>query len=150
MRAALRAFRGLPHRTQVISKAGGVSWINDSKATNVGAAIAAVRGLGDRLVLIAGGDGKGADFAPLATALRARVRGVVLLGKDAPKLAEVLEGVAPVQVVASMADAVEAAGRIAKPGDTVLLSPACSSLDMFENFAARGEAFRRAVQELDA
>ena len=74
----------------------------------------------------------------------------MLLGKDAPKLAEVLEGVAPVQVVASMADAVEAAGRIAKPGDTVLLSPACSSLDMFENFAARGEAFRRAVQELDA
>ena len=150
MRAALRAYRGLPHRTQLISKASGVSWINDSKATNVGAAIAAARGLGDRLVLIAGGDGKGADFTPLATALRGRVRGVVLLGQDAPKLAAAFEGVAPVRMVASMADAVEAAGEIAKPGDTVLLSPACSSLDMYDSFAARGDAFRRAVQEFDA
>ncbi|UCC15222.1 MAG: UDP-N-acetylmuramoyl-L-alanine--D-glutamate ligase [Gammaproteobacteria bacterium] len=149
MLAALRAYRGLPHRTQLVSEAGGISWINDSKATNVGAAMAAVRGLGDRLVLIAGGDGKGADFLPLAAALRGRVRGIVLLGQDAAKLAEALEGIAPIEMVSSMATAVEAARNIARPGDTVLLSPACSSLDMFESFAARGEAFRRAVQEAD-
>ena len=83
-------------------------------------------------------------------ALRVRVRGVVLLGQDAPKLAAAFEGVAPVRMVASMADAVEAAGEIAKPGDTVLLSPACSSLDLYDSFAARGDAFRRAVQEFDA
>jgi UDP-N-acetylmuramoylalanine--D-glutamate ligase len=144
---ALRAYRGLPHRTQLVAEIHGVRWVDDSKATNVGAAIAAIRGMESPLVLIAGGDGKGADFTPLAEALQGRARAVVLLGRDAPLLAKAIGNTVPWEVVDSMTAAVDAARRLAKSGDVVLLSPACASLDMYSSYAARGEAFRAAVME---
>lgn len=145
--AALRGYRGLPHRTQLVADIDGIRWIDDSKATNVGAAIAAIRGMDAPLVLVAGGDGKGADFSPLAEAVRGRVKAVVLLGRDAPLLAEAIGDAAPCEIVPSMEQAVAAARKVASKGDIVMLSPACASLDMFENYAARGEAFRLAVLE---
>lgn len=145
--AALRGYRGLPHRTQLVADIDGIRWIDDSKATNVGAAIAAIRGMDAPLVLVAGGDGKGADFAPLAEAVRGRVKAVVLLGRDASLMAEAIGDAAPCEIVSSMQEAVAVARRAACEGDIVMLSPACASLDMFANYAARGEAFRLAVLE---
>ncbi len=142
---ALRAYRGLPHRTQLIADVGGVRWIDDSKATNVGAAIAAIGGMDAPVVLIAGGEGKGADFGPLAGVVEHRAKAVVLLGRDASLLSRAIGDAAPWEIVTSMEAAVAAARKIAQPGDVVLLSPACASFDMFANYAARGEAFRRAV-----
>jgi UDP-N-acetylmuramoylalanine--D-glutamate ligase len=147
MIAALRAYKGLPHRSQVVAETGGVRWIDDSKATNVGAAIAAIRGMDTPVVLIAGGDGKGQDFAPLVEAMQGRVKSVVLLGADACRLAAAIGERIPSRIVASIEAAVAAAGSEAVAGDTVLLSPACSSLDMFASFAARGKAFAKAVAE---
>ena len=149
MLEALRHYRGLPHRTSRVSDRKGCAWINDSKATNVGAAVAAISGLPGTLVLIAGGDGKGADFAPLAAAARGRVRATVLLGRDADGIADALTGVCPTVKATDMNEAVEAAAALAMPGDTVLLSPACASTDMYVNYAARGEAFIRAIGRLD-
>jgi len=145
--ASLRAYRGLPHRTQLVAEIDGVRWIDDSKATNVGAAIAAIGGMDAPVVLIAGGDGKGADFSPLGEAVLGKARGVVLLGRDAALLAQAIGDAAPCEIVATMEAAVAAARQIAQTGDIVLLSPACASLDMFTNYAARGETFRRAVLE---
>ncbi len=150
MLAAAQCFRGLPHRNQWVSDAGGLTWINDSKGTNVGASVAAIESVPGKLVLIAGGDGKGADFRPLAAALGERARGAVLLGKDAPEIANVLGPVCRTRLVESMAAAVQAAQEIAVRGDTVLLSPACSSLDMFANYEARGEAFVNAIRRVAA
>ena len=150
MLAAAQCFRGLPHRTQWVSDAGGLTWINDSKGTNVDAAVAAIGSVPGKLVLIAGGDGKGADFTPLAAALQNRARGVVLLGQDAPELANVLGPLCRTRLVDSMAAAVLAAQEMAARGDTVLLSPACSSLDMFANYEARGEAFVNAIRRVAA
>jgi UDP-N-acetylmuramoylalanine--D-glutamate ligase len=146
----LRGYQGLAHRTQRVGGAAGMTWIDDSKATNVGAAVAAIEGLPGPLVIIAGGDGKGADFMPLARALHGRARLAILLGKDAGRLAEALRDVCPVRCVADMAEAVRAAARHGERGDTVLLSPACSSLDMYSGFAERGAAFAAAVRELTA
>ena len=126
----------------------GVRYINDSKGTNVGATLAAVGGLAGPLVVIAGGDGKGQDFAPLAAAFRGKVRTTVLLGRDAGLIETALAGICHTARAASMQDAVRAAARFAQPGDTVLLSPACSSLDMFRDYAERGNVFAAAVQEL--
>lgn len=148
MLSALRRFRGLPHRTQLVADVLGMRWIDDSKATNVGAAVAAIDGLPGPIVLIAGGDGKGQVFAPLASALRGRARAAVLLGRDAAQLADVLDGVCPVTLVEDMAGAVKAAAHLGQPGDTVLLSPACSSLDMFRSFAERGDVFTTSVRSL--
>ncbi|MEZ5558802.1 MAG: UDP-N-acetylmuramoyl-L-alanine--D-glutamate ligase [Pseudomonadales bacterium] len=150
--AALRTFSGLPHRCQRVAVIGGVSYVNDSKATNVGATLAALRGLAEpgrrHLVLVAGGDGKGADFSPLVAPVSAHVKAVVLLGRDAPRLQQTLEGHTRVVRVDSIEGAVRAARELALPGDVVLLSPACASLDMFANFAARGDAFAAAVRSL--
>ena len=143
--AALKSFTGLPHRTQQIAELGGIKFVNDSKATNVGAASAAIRGLEGPLVLIAGGDGKGADFSVLAQALAGKARAAVLIGRDAPLMQSVLENVCETRRASSMADAVTIASELAQPGDMVLLSPACASQDMFEDFAARGVAFVHAV-----
>jgi UDP-N-acetylmuramoylalanine--D-glutamate ligase len=115
----------------------------------VGATIAAVAGMPGPLVMIAGGEGKGQDFTPLAPAFRGKVRRVVLIGKDAPAVAAALAGVCTTETVASMQDAVAAAARIARAGDTVLLSPACASLDMFRDYGHRGEVFADAVRELE-
>lgn len=150
MLEVLRQFTGLPHRCQWVANKRGADWYDDSKGTNVGASVAAIRGLAgnDDVVLIAGGDGKGADFSDLAEAARGRLRAAVLLGRDADKLAAVLEGVVPVTLVADMPAAVSAAAEQARPGDKVLLSPACASLDMFRDYRHRGEVFTAAVKEL--
>jgi UDP-N-acetylmuramoylalanine--D-glutamate ligase len=144
----LREFTGLPHRSQWVADLKGVRYINDSKGTNVGATLAAVDGLAGPLLVIAGGDGKGQDFTPLAAAFRGKVRTAVLLGRDAGLIETALAGICHVARVESMQDAVRTAARFAQPGDTVLLSPACSSLDMFRDYAQRGNAFAAAVQEL--
>ncbi|MGB8326093.1 MAG: UDP-N-acetylmuramoyl-L-alanine--D-glutamate ligase, partial [Steroidobacteraceae bacterium] len=146
----LAAFSGLPHRTQWIAEIGGVRYVNDSKGTNVGATLAAVQGLPGPLVMIVGGDGKAQDFAPLARAFSGKVRHAVLIGRDAPAIARALAGSCPFERCASLEDAVEAAARVARPGDTVLLSPACASFDMFRDYAHRGAAFTDAVKALAA
>ncbi|WP_018864691.1 UDP-N-acetylmuramoyl-L-alanine--D-glutamate ligase [Thioalkalivibrio sp. ARh3] len=145
--AALADFAGLPHRSQWIARVAEVDYINDSKGTNVGATLAALRGTPGPLVLIAGGQGKGQDFSPLADYVPGKVRGVVLLGEDAPLIARALASVVPVQRVDDMTAAVEQAAAWAQPGDTVLLSPGCASLDMYDNYQARGDDFARAVRE---
>ena len=142
----LREFTGLPHRAQWVADVKGVRYINDSKGTNVGATLAAVGGLAGPLVLIAGGDGKGQDFTPLAQAFRGKVRTAVLLGRDAGLIETALAGICHTARVETMEEAVRAAARFAQPGDTVLLSPACSSLDMFRDYAHRGNVFAAAVQ----
>jgi UDP-N-acetylmuramoylalanine--D-glutamate ligase len=144
----LREFTGLPHRAQWVAEINGIRYINDSKGTNVGATLAAVGGLGGPLVVIAGGDGKGQDFTPLAGAFRGKVRTAVLLGRDAGLIETALAGICHTARVATMEDAVRAAARFAQPGDTVLLSPACSSLDMFRDYAHRGSVFAAAVQAM--
>ncbi|MFM7432168.1 MAG: UDP-N-acetylmuramoyl-L-alanine--D-glutamate ligase [Gammaproteobacteria bacterium] len=146
----LREFTGLAHRSQWVGEKRGVRYINDSKGTNVGAAAAAVRGLPANVLLIAGGDGKGQDFAPLAAALQGRVRRALLIGRDAAQLAAALEGSCEWQHCDSLEAAVEAAAMHAKPGEIVLLSPACASLDMFRDYAERGERFAAAVGRLPA
>ena len=148
MLQALQEFRGLPHRMAFVGNVKEVAYYDDSKGTNVGATLAAVQGVIQPLVLIAGGDGKGQDFAPLAQALKGKARAVVLMGKDAEQIEEALAGQAPTQCVVDMDAAVQAAAALAQPGDIVLLSPACSSLDMFESFEQRGRAFTAAVRRL--
>jgi len=148
MLQVLKEFQGLPHRTQWVAEVGGVRWFNDSKATNVGATVAAVRGFDEPLVLLAGGQGKGADFSGLAAGLDAHVRAVVLLGEAAEEIEIALQGKVATQRAFDMFDAVRQAAALAVPGDTVLLSPACASFDMFEDYQQRGEAFMQAVREL--
>ena len=150
MLAELAEFAGLPHRAQWVREARGVTYINDSKGTNVGATLAAVAGLPGPLVMIAGGDGKNQDFAPLAAAFRGKVRHAVLIGRDAPLLAHALAGVCTLETCGSLPEAVRAAARAARPGDTVLLSPACASFDMFRDYTQRGAVFAQAVAELTA
>ncbi|MGF1529079.1 MAG: glutamate ligase domain-containing protein, partial [Candidatus Competibacterales bacterium] len=148
MAGVLRRFDGLYHRCQHLATVGGVRYIDENKATNVGAAVAAVASAADhgKVVLIAGGVGKGQDFTPLAAALGPVGRAAVLMGRDAPRLAAVLEGVVPVVHVRDMDQAVERAAALAEPGDAVLLAPACASFDLYRDFAARGDAFAQAVQ----
>jgi UDP-N-acetylmuramoylalanine--D-glutamate ligase len=144
----LRTFTGLPHRCQVVAERAGVTFIDDSKGTNVGATLAALHGLAGPLVLIVGGLGKGQDFAPLVDGSRGKLRAAVLIGEAAAELEQALQGVCPTARVASMKDAVVRAGALARRGDTVLLSPACASQDMFRDYKQRGEQFARAVLEL--
>ncbi|SPE36917.1 UDP-N-acetylmuramoylalanine--D-glutamate ligase [Burkholderiales bacterium] len=154
---ALGEFRGAPHRTETVARIGGVEYVDDSKGTNVGATVAALRGLADpaggarRIIVILGGDGKGQTFEPLADAVRAHVRAVLLIGKDAPRIAEALQGTdVPMTVVADLPLAVHAAAALAQAGDIVLLSPACASFDAFRNYAHRAQVFAAAVRELAA
>ncbi|MGH6884735.1 MAG: UDP-N-acetylmuramoyl-L-alanine--D-glutamate ligase, partial [Geminicoccales bacterium] len=146
---ALASFRGLPHRCERVGEIAGVTYVDDSKGTNVGATVTAVRGFAQPIVLIAGGLAKGADFAPLAVALEGHARAAVLIGRDAPRLADALDGVCPIVRANDMVDAVREASRIARAGDLVLLSPACASQDMFEDYRARGAAFAAAVRALE-
>jgi UDP-N-acetylmuramoylalanine--D-glutamate ligase len=147
---ALREFPGLPHRAAWVADVRGVRYVNDSKGTNVGATLAAVAGFTGPLLLIVGGEGKNQDFTPLAAAFRGKVRHVLLIGRDAPAIATALEGVCELEHCESLESAVAAAARVALPGDTVLLSPACASLDMFRDYAHRGEVFADAVRRLAA
>lgn len=154
MLEALGEFTGLPHRCQWVGQHAGVDYYDDSKATNVGAALAAIEGFGGDLqgkqVLVAGGDGKGADFSALAEPVSRHCRAVILLGRDADRLEQVLAGRALLQRVNTLDEAVIAAAALAQPGDAVLLSPACASLDMFRNFEERGRLFAAAVGRLSA
>jgi UDP-N-acetylmuramoylalanine--D-glutamate ligase len=148
MTAVLGRFAGLPHRSQLVTEAHGVRWIDDSKGTNVGATQAAIAGLPGPLLLIAGGEGKGQDFGPLAATCRGKVREAVLIGRDARLLGAALDGSCGVHYAGSMEDAVAVAARLARPGDAVLLSPACASFDMFRDYAHRGEVFAAAARRL--
>ncbi|MBA1236063.1 UDP-N-acetylmuramoyl-L-alanine--D-glutamate ligase [Stutzerimonas nitrititolerans] len=152
MLQTLRTFAGLPHRCQWVGERAGVSYYDDSKATNVGAALAAIGGLGadidGKLVLIAGGDGKGADFSALREPIARYCREVILLGRDAGRLASVLQEAVALKRVQGLEEAVQRAAECALPGDAVLLSPACASLDMFRNFEERGRLFAAAVEAL--
>ncbi len=148
--AALREFKGLPHRVERVGETAGVRWYDDSKGTNVGSTVAALAGLARRdskIVLIAGGDGKGQDFSPLKDAVARSVRALVLIGRDAPLIEAAVAGARiPVRRAASMEEAVSFAAQAARSGDAVLLSPACASFDMFRDYRHRGEAFREAVE----
>ncbi|WP_394561618.1 UDP-N-acetylmuramoyl-L-alanine--D-glutamate ligase [Aquipseudomonas alcaligenes] len=152
MLQTLRNFAGLPHRCQWVRELRGVGYYDDSKATNVGAALAAIEGLGadiaGKLVLIAGGDGKGADFSALKAPVAKFCRAVVLLGRDAELLASALGDAAPLVRVATLDEAVQRCAELAEAGDAVLLSPACASLDMFKNFEERGRLFAQAAEGL--
>jgi len=147
---ALREFPGLPHRSQWVADVQGVRFVDDSKGTNVGATLAAVAGMPGSLVLIAGGQGKGQDFKPLAQAFRGKVRHVVLIGQDAKLIDTALKGIATTQFAKDMNEAVQFAANAARPGETVLLSPACASLDMFRDYGHRGDVFAAAVRGLQA
>ena len=140
----LKTFKGLPHRLQLVATRRGVEWYDDSKGTNVGATVAALRGLGRRSVLILGGDGKGQDFSPLKDAVSRHASKVLLIGRDAPLIEKVVGG----EHCRSLEEAVERAARVAKPGEAVLLSPACASFDMFRDYRHRGEVFAQAVGRL--
>ena len=148
MVATLAEFQGLPHRMQPVAERDGVHWYNDSKGTNVGATLAAIGSVEGRVVLIAGGDAKGADLTPLRAAMQRHGRAAVLIGRDAPRMEQVLQDVVPLVTAPDMKQAVQLAGDLAREGDSVLLSPACASTDMFRNFEERGEIFSQAVREL--
>lgn len=152
MLAALREFTGLPHRCQWVAERHQIRWINDSKGTNVGACEAAIKGLGEgtsgKIVLILGGDGKGADFTCLREGISRYCRAIILKGKDADKIAEDLKDCAPSHRVTTMEEAVAKAADCAHPGDLVLLSPACASLDQYRDYAHRGIVFMEAVNRI--
>ena len=155
MEALLRGlvhFKGLPHRVEKVAELDGVTWYDDSKGTNVGATEAALYGMGDRkAVVILGGDGKGQDFSPLKAAVAANARAVLLIGRDAGLIAAAIaDSGVEAYPAASLQDAVEHARRLARPGDAVLLSPACASFDMFRNYVHRAEVFVEAVNQMAA
>jgi len=149
---AFSTFAGLPHRMVLVRELNGVRWINDSKGTNVGSTVAALAGLageGSKVVLIAGGEGKGQDFSPLKDAVTHSARALVLIGRDAPLIEAAVAGTGiAVRRASSMEEAVALAAQAAQPGDAVLLSPACASFDMFRDYAHRGEVFRLAVEKI--
>ena len=149
IRAGLRSFRGLPHRVELVASRAGVEWYDDSKGTNVGATIAALQGLGRKTVLILGGEGKGQDFSALLPAVSAFSKTTLLIGRDAPLIEKVL-GKERTERCESLEAAVARAAQIARPGEAVLLSPACASFDMFRDYKHRGEVFAAAVKALPA
>ncbi|MBT8078530.1 MAG: UDP-N-acetylmuramoyl-L-alanine--D-glutamate ligase [Gammaproteobacteria bacterium] len=148
MLQVLNQFPGLPHRMQRVGVSGGVTYINDSKATNAGAAIASVDSVDGPVVLIAGGQGKGGDFGALADAVHYKLRAVLTIGEDAKLIGDAFEGLVPVHRADNMRVAVRKAATLAERGDTVLLAPACASFDQFRNYGERGDEFARQVREL--
>jgi UDP-N-acetylmuramoylalanine--D-glutamate ligase len=148
VREALEAFPGLPHRVEFVRQFRDVSWFNDSKGTNVGAVLKCLEGFSEPVVLIAGGKDKGIDFRPLREPLRRKARAAVLFGEARGRMERELSGASPLAVVETLDEAVRKAAGLARPGDVVILSPACSSFDQFRNFEERGKAFRKAVEEL--
>lgn len=149
--AVLADFSGLPHRMAFVRSLRGVRYYDDSKGTNVGATVTAVRGIAeDKVVLVAGGRDKGGSYGPLVDALRERGRAAVLIGEAKDLIAKALDGVVPCAVATDMADAVKKAASLARDGDAVLLSPACSSFDMFKDYKERGDVFVREVLALSA
>jgi len=149
MLAALKEFPGLAHRSQWVAEKDGVTWYNDSKATNVGAAIAAINGTeADKIILIAGGQAKGQNFSPLKDVVKNKVKQLILLGEDAEQLNKELSDCTEVSFVSDMSQAVKKANEVAKSGDAVLLSPACASFDLFTGYEQRGDMFIIAVKEI--
>ncbi|HSB68923.1 MAG TPA: UDP-N-acetylmuramoyl-L-alanine--D-glutamate ligase [Candidatus Methylomirabilis sp.] len=148
--SALRGFPGLPHRLELVAELHGVRYVNDSKGTNVGAVVKSLEGYAAGVILIAGGKDKGGDFTPLRPLVKTRVKRLILIGQARAKIRQQLDGTCPMDEAPSLEGAVELAASIASAGDTVLLSPACASFDMFRDFEERGEVFRRAVQEISA
>jgi len=150
MLETLRTFTGLPHRTQWVTEKNQVTWINDSKGTNVGATLAAINGIqvNNQLILIAGGMAKNADFSQLSETLCDKARAVILMGQDASLIDQSLQQRVPVTYAESMMDAVALAAEIAQPGDTILLSPACASFDMFKGYEHRGDEFVKSIGKL--
>ena len=142
---AVTKFKGLPHRMEWLATIDGVDWINDSKGTNVGATVAALSGLTRPVILIAGGIAKDADFSPLREVVARHVKAAILIGRDAEKIAAAISKLVPVSLAVDMSDAVTKAAEVARTGDVVLLSPACASFDMYQNFEHRGDEFRRCV-----
>jgi UDP-N-acetylmuramoylalanine--D-glutamate ligase len=145
---AVRGFSGLPHRMEAVGEIRGVRFINDSKATNVGAVLPALESCPSPVVLIGGGKDKGVDFRPLREPLSRKARAVVLLGEAAPRMERELAGAAPIYRVEGMEEAVQKALQLARPGDVVLLSPACSSFDQYRDYEERGDHFRRIVDQM--
>lgn len=150
MCSALRNFKGLAHRMQRIAKVKGITWVNDSKATNIGACIAALQGYQKKVVLIAGGDAKGAEMGELIPVIKEKTKCVVLMGKDAKKIARAINGCVPSYQAKTMREAVQIAAEMATEGENVLLSPACASIDQYKNYQERGEQFTAAVMGLAA
>jgi UDP-N-acetylmuramoylalanine--D-glutamate ligase len=148
VRKCFREYRALPHRCEVVAKRRGVTWVNDSKATNLDAMERAVLGMEGSVILIAGGKDKGFDFSACRTGLSGKVRAALLIGEMAPKILKAWDGCVPCRQVRDLAEAVQRAAEISKPGETVLLSPGCSSFDMFKNFEDRGEKYRQCVNAL--
>jgi UDP-N-acetylmuramoylalanine--D-glutamate ligase len=148
MLQVLGEFPGLSHRMQFVARKGAVNYINDSKATNVAAAVASIQSIDGSVVLVAGGEGKGGNFSELAAALEGKLRAAVLMGTDAEAIADAIDTVMPVYFARDMDDAVCQAAAYAESDDTVLLAPACASFDQFANYGARGDAFSSAVEAL--
>lgn len=148
MLQSLCQYKGLPHRCEWVGEHNGVHWINDSKGTNVGATVAAIQGFAEPLILLAGGQGKDADFSPLANAMKGKGKLAVLFGEDANQIEVSLESLLPVYIESELVAAVNKAASLATAGDTVLFSPACASLDQFENYEQRGRVFCDAVRAL--
>jgi UDP-N-acetylmuramoylalanine--D-glutamate ligase len=151
VQAALDAFPGLPHRLELVRERQGVEWVNDSKATNVDSTqvgLAAFPAGRPHLVLVLGGRGKRAPYAPLRALFPGRVKALLTIGEDAPAIERELSDLAPMEGVGTLAAAVRRAAELARPGDVVLLSPACASYDQFRSYEHRGETFRRLVEEL--
>ena len=147
---ALRQFRGLPHRVEKVASIAGVDYYDDSKGTNVGATVAALQGMGRKVVVILGGDGKGQDFSPLKEAVARHARAVMLIGRDAPLIARAIAGCdVPIESASDLPEAVKRSAVAARRGDAVLLSPACASFDMFRNYEHRAHVFIDAVRELE-
>jgi len=145
----LCAFKGLSHRVEFVAEINGVSYYDDSKGTNVGATLAAVQGMGRKVALILGGEGKEQDFSPLKPALAEHARGVALIGRDAPLIGAAIDGCnVPVRFCSDLEDAVRWCAAQTQAGDAVLLSPACASFDMFRNYAHRAEVFVGLVHAL--
>ncbi len=148
MVAALKVFKGLDHRMQKVAKIRGVTWVNDSKATNIGACAAALEGYDNKVILIAGGDAKGADMTELAPIIKTKTKSVVLIGKDASLIKMAINESVPTYSAKNMEEAVNICAELAQGGDSVLLSPACASLDQYKNYQDRGNQFSKAVLRL--
>ena len=150
---ALRNFKALHHRMEKVSSKNGINWVNDSKATNIGATIAALEGYDEKVILVAGGEGKGQDMNELAPVIQAKAKAVILIGKDAPQIEAAinqLTEIVPTYHAQDMQEVAAIASHVAKSGDTVLLSPACASLDQYKNYQDRGNQFAAAIEALPA
>jgi UDP-N-acetylmuramoylalanine--D-glutamate ligase len=149
MRATVRNFKGVEHRLEFVAEIGGVNFYNDSKATNVDAAIKSLEAFPSGVIVILGGKDKGSDYAPLAPLIRGRCEHVILIGAAADKIAAALENTRPLHRAATMPEAVRLGRELSRGGDTVLLAPACASFDMFDNYEHRGRVFKEAVKRLE-